>query len=134
MDIRLEEGWIKVGAAGCEKRGQETLVAGLWWESGKRKSEQQKILIVNGKKIVGRLSRVGIAAMMIARQTYTVKHIRKGLTLLNHFPCRVRGNLFHHWGLTLRGLSVYYKGRGLKTELARFVIWMTKQKCAQFVN
>ena len=39
-----------------------------------------------------RLVRGGIAAEMNVRQTYTVKHIRKGLTLLNlcHSYC-VRG-------------------------------------------
>ena len=35
------------------------------------------------RKVLGLLIRGGIAAVMNMRQTYTVKHIRKGLTLLS---------------------------------------------------
>ena len=38
---------------------------------------------MNGKKIGGWMVHGGIAAVMNVRQTYTVKHIRKGLTLLS---------------------------------------------------
>ena len=38
---------------------------------------------MNGKKIGGWMVCDGFAAVMNVRQTYTVKHIRKGLTLLS---------------------------------------------------
>lgn len=39
---------------------------------------------MNGKKIGGWIVRDGFAAVMNVRQTYTVKHARKGLTLLTY--------------------------------------------------
>ena len=53
---------------------------------------------MNGKKIGGWIVRVGIAAVEDdMRQTYTVKHIRKGLTLLSYSNSNSELQLLQLW-------------------------------------